>query len=124
MGAEGEELEPVGPGFERAGGLWRQTDGVQRSDFADLLIELDVAATAQDHVGLFCLCVAMGEGASLAGPQPEVGHAGGLGVQRCAGDARFPPIAEAVAGCCVIDVEEVEVGEGLQGGCFTGRLRG
>lgn len=61
MRPEGDELETVRSGLERARDLGLDADRVERTNVADPIVELDLAGAAQDDVDLLGLGVAVGE---------------------------------------------------------------
>ena len=113
VSADGEELQALGPGLEGPRRRGRDADGVQRADVAELVVELDPAAPAQDDVDLLGGGVAVGERAALPGPQAEEGHPGALGAQRGARDPGLPAVAEAVPRGRVVDRVQADLREGV-----------
>jgi hypothetical protein len=80
MGADGEELQAFRTGFERSNGFRSDADRVERSDVEELIVELDLSASAENHVDLFGPCVSMCKWRPFARPKTEMGHACLLGV--------------------------------------------
>src|SRR3954453_6222428 len=59
MRPEREQLDALGACLERARPARRHPDGVHLADLADVLVELDPASAAQDHVDLLRRLVAV-----------------------------------------------------------------
>src|SRR3954454_253786 len=105
--AEREDLEPLGPGLERARHARRHADRVERADRHDVVVELDAPVTGEDDVDLLGLLVAVTEGRALARLEDEVHEAGPLGLEVAAREARLLDLAEPVLGGQVLDLAEV-----------------
>jgi hypothetical protein len=109
MGPDREELEACRSGFERSNDFRSDADRVEGSNLEELIVELDLSASAENHVDLFGACVSMCKRRPLARPKTEMRHACLLGVQSRAGHARLPIAAEVVPACGILDIAQIDL---------------
>ena len=96
-------------GAERARHVRGDPGRIQPPHRTDLVAELDRARPADDHVELLRLPVAVHERRPLVGLDPEVRHAGALGLERRPREARLPAGVPPAPRRDVVDVGEVDV---------------
>src|SRR5262249_53218266 len=87
--ADREELEPVGPRFERSQDLGGDAHRVPLAQLAHLAVEQDAPRAAEHDVRLLLLAVPVAPRAAVAGPVAPVADAEVAGFQRRAAEAAF-----------------------------------
>jgi hypothetical protein len=111
VSAEGEKLQAIMSGLERPRRRGRYSNGVQRADVDELVIELDPAAPVENDVDLLGVGMAMREWAALAGKQAKERDTGALSSQGFARHPRFPTVAKPISGGRVVNRGQVDFRE-------------
>src|SRR3954454_13258673 len=88
VGADREQLEPVGSGGEAAHGGGRHADEVPAADVVDVVVELDLPRSADHDVDLLLLAVAVADWQVHVRLVAHPRHAEVLGLEVLAGEAR------------------------------------
>src|SRR5579862_4933006 len=109
IGADGDQLEPLGTALEATDHRRGDTDSVPGADLDDLVAQPDPARAADDHVDLLLLAVTVSYGRSDAGAVPEVADPQVLARQVLAAE---PGLAfDAASGESVLDFFQILDGE-------------
>jgi hypothetical protein len=107
VGAEDQYLEAVGAGLEGAGDAGADANGVEGSEFEEVVVELHLSGAGENDVDLFGAAVAVGECFPLRRFDGQEVDSGLLGAQVGAGEAGLLAVGEAKREGAVLDVSEV-----------------
>ena len=98
VGADRDDLEPLGAALEPARDSGRDADHIPRAQVDDLVVELDLPRAADDDVRLLLLAVAVAERGPVARAVAEVADPEVLGVEcACARSAPRCPAPRSAA---------------------------